>query len=96
LVALLSSRDDISEADANRIVGQVESARNGVLHQVERVQQETQRRLEAIKYATQKQVRETRKVAAGAAWWVFSSALFSLAASALAGSLAVTRYVPII
>ena len=93
LVALLSSRDDISEADANRIVGQVESARNGVLHQVERVQQETQRRLEAIKHATQKQVRETRKVAAGAAWWVFSSALFSLAASALAGALAVTRYV---
>ena len=93
LVALLSSRDDISEADANRIVGQVESARNGVLHQVERVQQETQRRLEAIKHSTQKQVRETRKVAAGAAWWVFSSALFSLAASALAGFLAVTRYV---
>ncbi|MCY7407603.1 MAG: MFS transporter, partial [Alkalinema sp. CAN_BIN05] len=93
LVALLSSRDDISEADANRIVGQVESARNGVLNQVERVQHETQRRLEAIKHATQKQVRETRKVAAGAAWWVFSSALFSLAASALAGSLAVTRYV---
>jgi hypothetical protein len=96
LVALLSSRDDISEADANRIIGQVESARDGVIHQVERVQQETQRRLEAIKHATQKQVRETRKVAAGAAWWVFSSALFSLAASALAGSLAVTRYVPII
>ena len=93
LVALLSSRDDISEADANRIVGQVESARDGVIHQVARVQQETQRRLEAIKHATQKQVRETRKVAAGAAWWVFSSALFSLAASALAGSLAVTRYV---
>ena len=93
LVALLSSRDDISEADASRIVGQVESARDGVLHQVERVQHETQRRLEAIKHATQKQVRETRKVAAGAAWWVFSSALFSLAASALAGFLAVTRYV---
>ena len=93
LVALLSSRDDISEADANRIVGQVESARDGVLHQVERVQRETQRRLESIKHATQKQVRETRKVAAGAAWWVFSSALVSLGASALAGSLAVTRFI---
>lgn len=93
LVALLSSRDDISEADANRIIGQVESARNSVIHQVERVQKETQRRLEAVRYATQKQVRETRKVAAGAAWWVFSSALVSLAASALAGSIAVTRYV---
>jgi hypothetical protein len=92
LVAVLSSREDISEADANRIIDQVESAREGVLHQVERVQQETQRRLEAIKHATQKQVRETRKVAAGAAWWVFSSALFSLAASAIAGFLAVARF----
>jgi hypothetical protein len=91
LIALLSSREDISEADANRIIGQVESARDGVLHQVERVQEETQKRLEAIKHATQKQVRETRKVAASAAWWVFSSALFSLVASATAGFLAVTR-----
>jgi hypothetical protein len=95
LVAVLSSREDISEADANRIINQVESARDSVLHRVERVQQETQRRLEAIKQATQKQVRETRKVAAGAAWWVFSSALVSLAASALAGFLAVTRFVAI-
>jgi hypothetical protein len=91
LVAVLSSREDISEADANRIIGQVESARDGVLHQVERVQHETQRRLESIKHAAQKQVRETRKIAAGAAWWVFSSALFSLAASALAGFVAVAR-----
>ncbi len=91
LVAVLSSREDISAADANRIINQVEAARDGVLHQVERVQQETQRRLAAIKQATQKQVRETRKVAAGAAWWVFSSALFSLAASAIAGFLAVSR-----
>jgi ElaB/YqjD/DUF883 family membrane-anchored ribosome-binding protein len=91
LVAVLSSREDISEGDANRIIDQVESARDGVLHQVERVQHETQRRLESIKHATQKQVRETRKIAAGAAWWVFSSALFSLAASALAGFVAVAR-----
>ncbi len=92
LVALLSSREDISEADANRIIGQVESTRDSVLHQVERVQQETQRRLDAVKYEAQKQVRETRKAASGAAWWVFSSALFSLGASALAGFLAVTRF----
>ncbi|MGH2414192.1 MAG: MFS transporter, partial [Microcystaceae cyanobacterium] len=92
LVAVLSSREDISEADANRIIDQVESARDSVLHRIERVQKETQKRLEAIKYETQKQVRETRKVASGAAWWVFSSALFSLAASALAGFLAVTRF----
>ena len=92
LVAVLSSREDISEADANRIIDQVEAARDSVLHQVERIQQETQKRLESIKHEAQKQVRETRKMAAGAAWWVFSSALFSLAASAIAGYLAVTRF----
>jgi hypothetical protein len=91
LVAVLSSRDDISEADANRIIDQIESARDNVLQRVERVQQETQKRLSAIKSEAQKQVRETRKVAAGAAWWVFSSALFSLVASAIAGFLAVSR-----
>ena len=89
LVAVLSSRDDISEADADRIIGQVEAARDSVLHRVERVQQETQRRLKAIQHETKKQVRETRKVASGAAWWVFSSALFSLAASAIGGAIAV-------
>jgi uncharacterized membrane protein YedE/YeeE len=93
LVAVLSSRDDISEADANRIIDQVETARDSVLHQIERVQQETQKRLDVIKYATQKQIRETRKVAAGAAWWVFSAAVFSLAASASAGFVAVSRVI---
>jgi hypothetical protein len=92
LVAVLSSREDISEADADRIIQQVESARDSVLHRIDRVQQETQKRLKSIKHETQKQVRETRKVASGAAWWVFSSALFSLAASAFAGFVAVSRF----
>ncbi|HBE54011.1 MAG TPA: hypothetical protein DDW76_35990, partial [Cyanobacteria bacterium UBA11369] len=43
LVALLSSREDISEADANRIIDQIESARNNVLQRAERIQQEAQR-----------------------------------------------------
>ena len=93
LVAVLSSREDLSEADANRIIDQIEATRDSVLHRIDRIQQETQKRLEAIKYQTEKQVRETRKIASGAAWWVFSSALVSLAASALAGFLAVNRFI---
>ncbi|WP_225885189.1 MFS transporter [Leptolyngbya sp. KIOST-1] len=93
LVAVLSSRDDISEADANGIIDQIEAARDNVLHQVERVQQETQRRLQSIKDEAQRQVRATRKMAAGAAWWVFGSAVFSLAASAIAGFLAAAQFV---
>ena len=89
VVALLSSREDISEADANRIIDQIEGARNNVLQRVETIQQETQRRLSALKQQTQKQAQETKKAAAGAAWWLFSTALTSLAASVLAGVIAV-------
>ena len=92
LVALLSSREDISEEDANRVLDQIQGVRDNVFHQVEQIQQETQKRIEKIKYEAQEQVRETRKVASGAAWWVFSSALSSLAAAAIAGFLAVTQF----
>lgn len=74
------------------MIDQIEAARDSVLQRIEKIQQETQKRLEAIKHNAQRQVRETRKMAAGAAWWVFSSALSSLAASAIAGYLAVNRF----
>jgi len=90
LVAVISSREDVSEADANRIVDQIEATRDGVLQQAERIQQETQKRISALKQQTQKQAEETKKAAAGAAWWLFSTALTSLAASVVAGALAVT------
>lgn len=88
LVALLSSRDDISEADANRIIDQIESARTSVLQRAERMQLEAQRRLEAVKQQAQHQLEETRKAAATAAWWLFATALVSAAAAALGGTLA--------
>lgn len=89
LVALLSSREDISEADANRIIDQIEGARSSVLQQAERIQTETQKRISAFKQQAKKQAIETKKAAAGAAWWLFSTALTSLAVSAIAGALAV-------
>jgi nucleoid DNA-binding protein len=88
LIALLSSRKEISEADANRIVEQIESARNSVLQQAERIQTETQRRLEMVKLQAQHQMEETRKAAEAAAWWLFATALLSAVASAGAGALA--------
>lgn len=89
LVSVLSSREDISEADANRIIDQIEGARDSVLQRAERIQQEAQKRLQALKKQTQKQAEETKKAAAGAAWWLFSAALTSLAASVIAGVIAV-------
>ena len=89
LVALLSSREDISEADANRVIDQIEGARSTVLQRAERVQEEAQRRLEAVKRQAKKQAEETRKAAETAAWWLFGTAIVSAAASAIAGALAV-------
>ncbi len=90
LVAVISSRQDISEADANRIINQIEAARDGVLQRAERIQQETQKRLKAIQEQAKKQAEETKKTVANAAWWIFGTAITSLAASAIAGAIAVT------
>lgn len=89
VVALLSSRDDISEAEANRIVDQIENARTSVLRRAERIQTEAQHRLEEVKRQAKKQAEETRKAAETAAWWLFGTALVSAGASALAGAIAV-------
>jgi hypothetical protein len=88
LVALISSRKDISEADANRLIDQIESARTGVLQRAERIQNEAQRRVESVKAQAQRQMEETRKAAEAAAWWLFITALVSALASAGAGAIA--------
>ncbi|MBW4559342.1 MAG: MFS transporter [Trichormus sp. ATA11-4-KO1] len=48
IVALLSQREDISEADANRIVDQIESARDSVVNQLQQVQQRVQSVIDGI------------------------------------------------
>jgi hypothetical protein len=89
LVAIISSREDISEADANHIVDQIENARTSVLRRAERLQQAAEERLEAVKRQAQHQAEETRKAAATAAWWLFATALVSAGAAAGAGAIAV-------
>jgi len=89
LVAIISSREDVSEADANRIIDQIESARDSVLKRGERLQEQAKKRFEDIKEKAKKQGEETRKAAATAAWWLFGTAVTSVAASALAGAIAV-------
>jgi hypothetical protein len=90
LVAVLSSRDDISEAEANRIIDSIERTRNSVLQRAERLQLEAQRRIDEVKHQAQKQAEETRKAAATAAWWLFGTATVSALAAAIAGFIAVS------
>jgi ElaB/YqjD/DUF883 family membrane-anchored ribosome-binding protein/uncharacterized protein YfkK (UPF0435 family) len=92
LVAVLSSREDISEEQANQIVNRIESARNTVLQRAELIQTETQKRLSQIKENTKKQARDTKKAVADAAWWLLGTAVTSLAVSAFAGAVAVRGF----
>ncbi|NJK48792.1 MFS transporter [Candidatus Gracilibacteria bacterium] len=92
LVALISSREDISEEEANRIVDRIEAARDSVLSRTERIQQEVSKRLNAIKEQAKKEAIQTKKIVADAAWWLVRTAFVSLAASAIAGVLAVTGF----
>ena len=88
LVAVLSSRDDISQADANRIIDKVDGVRTNVLSRAERIQDQIQNRLEDIKRQAQAQAEATRKAAATAAWWLFATAFTSGIAAAVAGAIA--------
>ena len=89
LVALVSSHDRISETDANRVLDQIESARDSVIHRAERLEQQIESRLSAIKTQTQQQIEDTKKAAEAAAWWLFGTALISAIVAALGGLLAV-------
>jgi len=87
LINILSSRDDISKADVERIVSQVETTRDRLLQKSERIQLEAKLRVEEVKRQAQRQAEEARKAAAAASWWLFFTAFISAIASAGAGAL---------
>lgn len=89
LVAVMSSRDDISKADAEHIISQIERTRDRALLRAERIQTEAAMRLEDAKKQAARHVEETRKAAATASWWLFFTGLVSAIASAAAGALGV-------
>lgn len=88
LVAILSSRSDISEEQASQIVDRIEAARDGVLDRAERLQAKAEERIKALKHQAKEQAEEVQKTVASAAWWVFGTAVTSVATAAIAGVLA--------
>lgn len=90
MIAIMSSREDVSKADAERIITQIERTRDRALQRAERIQTEAAMRLESAKQQAAEQVEETRKAAATASWWLFLTALISGIASAGAGAIGVT------
>ena len=77
LKAIIASRRDVSEEDAEHIVSQMERARDETIAKYERMKEEVQHRIEDAKDRALREAEETRKAARNAAWWTFGSALTS-------------------
>jgi hypothetical protein len=90
LVALLSSRKDVSEEDAERMVSKIEEARDNVLQRAENLENEVRRRLTRAKQMALHEAENVRKASATAAWWMVGTAVVSGAFSALGAALAIT------
>jgi ElaB/YqjD/DUF883 family membrane-anchored ribosome-binding protein len=87
LKAILASRRDISEEDAERIINKIENARDSVMHKIEQMEMEVKRRLNEAKEEAVHQADEVRKTASTAAWWAFGTAVVSGICAALGGFL---------
>ncbi len=90
LVAIVTSHNRISKSDANRVIDQIESARDSVLGKAERMEQQIEHRLASVKAQTQQQIEDAKAAAEAASWWLFATAALSAVVSALGGVLAVT------
>jgi len=87
LKAIIASRRDVSEEDAEHIVSQMERARDETIAKYEHMKDEVQHRIEDAKDRALREAEETRKAARNAAWWTFGSALASAGAAIIGGIL---------
>jgi len=85
LKEIVASRTDISPAEVDHILDQIESTRDKVVGKAEEMKAEVERRTRQMKEEALKQAEETRKVAASAAWWSFASAVVSGVAAVVGG-----------
>jgi hypothetical protein len=89
LKAIVASRRDVSEEDAEHLVSQLEHARDETIHKYEQMKQEVEHRLEDARDRALREAEEARKAARTAAWWTFGSAVASGVAAVIGGILSV-------
>jgi ElaB/YqjD/DUF883 family membrane-anchored ribosome-binding protein len=85
LKALIASRKDLSEQDAENILNRIESVRDEYINKAVQMKDEVARRVELVRDEAVRQADETRKTAAVAAWWMFAIAFVSGIAAMLGG-----------
>lgn len=90
LKALLASRKDMSEEEAEQTVAKIEEARDNVISKADQVESEIRRRIEEARHMALHEAENVRKASASAAWWMVGTAVASGIFSALGAVLAIT------
>jgi ElaB/YqjD/DUF883 family membrane-anchored ribosome-binding protein len=85
LKAIISSRRDMSEEDAEHLLQRIESTRDEYLEKAQRMKDEVALRVEDARREAMRQADETRKTAATAAWWIVGTAVVSGICAVLGG-----------
>lgn len=89
LKAIIASRHDLSEEDAEQIVSRMEAARDETIAKAEQMKEQIQEKVQQARERVLHEAEEARQTASTAAWWTFGSALASAAAAVVGGILAV-------
>lgn len=89
LVALLSSRKNISKEDAERMVLHFEQAKENVLRRAEKIEDQVRERIREARATMIHEAENVRKASASAAWWMVGTAVVSGVFSALGAALAI-------
>jgi hypothetical protein len=82
---MIAGRTDLSEEEVEHILNRIESTRDKVIGKTEEMKAEVERRTNQLKEEALKQAEGTRKVAASAAWWSFTTAVVSGVAAVSGG-----------
>jgi ElaB/YqjD/DUF883 family membrane-anchored ribosome-binding protein len=86
--AIIASRKDISEEDAEKMVQHVESVRDEAIGKAERMKEQIEHKLRQVQEDAAEVTEQTRRNAAAAAWWSVTAAAGSAVAAVLGGIIA--------
>jgi hypothetical protein len=92
LKAIVASRKDLSEDDAEQIVSRMESARDEAIAKAQQMKEKVQEKVQLARERVMHEAEEARETASSAAWWTFGSAVASAAAAVAGGILAVEYF----
>ena len=88
LRALLTNNGSLSNDDIDAYIAQYQDARKEIIAKLEAMKAEIDNRVEQLKTVALRETEAVRATAASAAWWLFASALISLASATVAGAIA--------